>query len=348
MKKAPSYWNRLLSAITGRMLDYSVMSVYMLKAAVRSRDLKAVQDNTGNIRHGDIVLFCTLRNEAFRIPHFLQHYRDMGVRHFIFVDNGSDDDFQKIVRDDADISVWYTEASYKQSGFGMLWLNYLLRKHGSNHWCVVCDPDEFLVFPYMDQRNLYELTGFLDDERRRSFFCLLLDMYSDLPVEETRYDADRPPVEVCPYFDSRGYVQAVNKRVLNIWVQGGVRRRVFFRNNPTSAPALNKTPLVKWKWNYSYISSMHALVPRYLNNPHKPGCLSPTGCLLHFKFFSVLQEKAAEEQVRNEHFMNSLEYAHYDRLTSEQTAPLTSESSARYEDWRQLLRLGLLNIGKWF
>ena len=320
----------------------------MLKSIIRSRDLRTVQNNTGNIRKGDILLFCTLRNEAFRIPHFLEHYRAMGVRHFIFVDNGSDDEFQQTVRDDADISVWYTEASYKQSGFGMLWLNHLLRKYGCNHWCVVCDPDEFLVFPYSDQRNLYELTDFVACERRKSFFCLLLDMYSDLPVEETHYDADKLPAEVCPYFDSVGYVQTVNRRVLNIWVQGGVRRRVIFKNNPASAPALNKTPLVKWKWNYSYISSTHALVPRHLNVPHHFNYLMPTGCLLHFKFFSVLQEKAAEEQVRNEHFMNSLEYVHYDKHTSEKTSPLIYEKSAKYEDWRQLVRLGLMNIGKWF
>jgi len=346
--KSLSRARKLLSAVTGRLLDYSVMSVYLWRAQVHSRDLRVVQDNTGNIAGGDILLFCTLRNEAFRIPHFLEHYRKLGVQHFIFVDNGSGDGFMDRVRDQSDISVWYTEASYKQSNFGMHWLNYLLRKFGSGHWCVVCDPDEFLVFPYDDQRNLHELSAYLEGDRRRSFFSLLLDMYSDAPVSETGYDANRQPVEVCPHFDSTGYVQSVNKRVLNIWVQGGVRRRVIFRNNPASAPALNKTPLVKWKWNYGYISSMHALVPRHLNIPHHHHYLAPTGCLLHFKFFSVLQEKAAEEQVRNEHFMNSLEYSHYNKHTSTRDQPLTYEGSVKYEGWRQLVSLGLMNIGKWF
>ena len=346
--KSPSLARKLWSAVTGRLLDYAAMSTFLLRAQVRSRDLRVVQDNTGNIAGGDILLFCTLRNEAFRLPHFLEHYRKLGVRHFVFVDNGSDDGFMDLVRDEADISVWYTGASYKRSNFGMHWLNYLLRKYGSKHWCVVCDPDEFLVYPYSDQRNLYELSTYLEGDRRRSFFCLLLDMYSDAPVSETRYLADRQPMEVCPYFDSTGYVQSVNKRVLNIWVQGGVRRRVIFRKSPANAPALNKTPLVKWKWNYSFISSMHALVPRHLNIPHHHHYLSPTGCLLHFKFFSVLQEKAAEEQVRNEHFMNSLEYSHYNKHTSTQDQPLTYEGSVKYEGWRQLVSLGLMNIGKWF
>jgi len=339
---------KVLFAVVGRMRNYAAIVIFMVYSAVRRRDLRVIQDNTGNITNGDILLFSTLRNEGFRIRHFLQHYRSLGVRHFIFVDNGSEDDFQKIVKDDTDVSVWYTEASYKKSNFGMHWLNHLLRKYGSKHWCVVCDPDEFLVFPYSDQRNLYELTGFLDGERRRSFFCLLLDMYSDMPVEETHYAANKQPVEVCPYFDSRGYLQTLNPRVLNIWVTGGVRRRVIFKDNPSNAPALNKTPLVKWKWNYSYISSMHALVPRYLNIPHPSEYLSPTGCLFHFKFFSVLQEKAAEEHVRNEHFMDSLEYRQYNKHTNTKTLPLIYEGSVKYEDWRQLVRLGLMNVGTWF
>jgi hypothetical protein len=344
----PSFGKRMLPMVAGRMRNYATMAVFMSYSTVYGRELRVVQDNTESIGKGDILLFCTLRNEAFRIPHFLEHYRELGVQHFVFVDNGSEDDFQRIVQGDEDVSVWYTEKSYKKSSFGMHWLNHLLRKYGSNHWCVVCDPDEFMVFPYSDQRNLYELTGFLDGEHKRSFFCLLLDLYSDVPVEDARYPADRDPVEVCSYFDSRGYVQAVNKKYFNVWVQGGPRRRLFFRNNPCSAPAVNKMPLVKWKWYYSYISSTHAMVPRVLNIPHLSDYLAPTGCLLHFKFFSVLQEKAAEEQVRKEHFSDSLEYRQYNKHMSGKTLPLIYEGSVKYEGWRQLVQLGLMNIGKWF
>ena len=52
-----------------------------------------------------------------------------------------------------DVSVWYTEASYKASAFGMLWCNDLLRRHAHNRWCVVVDPDELLVYPRMETRD---------------------------------------------------------------------------------------------------------------------------------------------------------------------------------------------------
>ena len=38
----------------------------------------------------------------------------------------------------------------------------LMRRHAARHWVLLVDPDEFLVFPYVDRRNLKELTNFLD------------------------------------------------------------------------------------------------------------------------------------------------------------------------------------------
>lgn len=339
---------KLILRIRNKIKEYGAIVIFMARSMLHARELKCVQNNTARIKNNDLILFSTLRNEAFRMPHFLKHYRKLGINHFICVDNGSSDDFQKLVHNDDDVSVWYTESSYKKSAFGMHWLNHLLRKYGTNHWCMVCDPDELLVFPYSDQRNLHELTEYLDNDRKNSFFCLLLDMYSDVPVQETRYRPDSDPLDFCSYFDTRGYVQRINHRVRNVWVQGGPRRRIFYRDKPEKAPALNKTPLVKWKWHYSYISSMHALVPRYLNIPHGSAYLSPTGCLLHFKFFSILTEKATEELARKEHFNASHEYEQYSKHLSMDSQCLMYEGSDSFKDWRQLVQLGLMSIGRWF
>ena len=50
-----------------------------------------MQDNTGRIKPADILLVCTFRNEQIRLPYFLKYYRDLGVAHFLFIDNGSED-----------------------------------------------------------------------------------------------------------------------------------------------------------------------------------------------------------------------------------------------------------------
>ena len=63
----------------------------ILRGMRKSRELTPVQDNTARIKPADILLVCTFRNEQIRLPYFLKYYRDLGVSHFLFIDNGSED-----------------------------------------------------------------------------------------------------------------------------------------------------------------------------------------------------------------------------------------------------------------
>lgn len=318
-----------------------------LQSVRRGRELEPAQDNTARIRPSDVLLFATLRNEAVRMPFFLDYYRRLGVHHFLLVDNGSTDGFQEQVRDHDDVSVWTTGASYAAANYGMHWLNALLRRHGCEHWCVTCDPDEFLVFPYCDQRNLSELGEFIASEGRRSLSCIMLDMYGDRPLAETVYRAGDDPIGVAPFFDGTGYTQRPGF-LGDQYTRGGVRRRVFFRDDPDRAPALNKTPFVKWRPSYSYFTSMHQLVPGWLNAASGGRHRTPTGCLLHFKHFSLLRDKVKEELVRGEHWQDSFEYRRYDERLGDRDPSFLSDASVRFGGWRQLAERGFIHTGQWF
>jgi hypothetical protein len=311
-------------------------------------DLRVVRDATRNIRPNDILAFITVRNEKLRIPYFLDYYRGLGVRHFLFVDNDSTDGLIDYLKEQPDCSVWHTTASYKAANFGVHWMNCLLRRYGVGHWCLTLDPDEFLVFPYCEHRNLYELTEFLQSEAQDHFFCVLLDMYSDRRVSETVCEIGQNPLEIAPYFDGVGYVQRENASYGETCIQGGPRRRIFFRDHPEKAPVINKTPLVKWGKDYNYLSSTHVLAPKSANQPHKGAHLSPTGCLLHFKFLSVMAEKAAEEIQRKEHYEDSVEYKRYHAVITDARDELFYEKSVKYRDSRQLCDLGFMGCGRWF
>jgi hypothetical protein len=213
---------------------------------------------------------------------------------------------------------------------------------------LTCDPDEFLIFPYCEHRNLHELVEFLGNENRGHLFCLMLDMYSQGPVREAQCQAGQNPLEVAPYYDSTGYVQTPSNYYGDVFVQGGVRRRVFFRHSPATAPALNKTPLVKWRRHYAYVSSMHVLNLKRLNRPHKINHMSPTGCVLHFKLLSSILEKAAEEMQRKEHYDGSAEYRSYNQAFEQGTENLFCEISTPYKGTEVLIRQGLMNRGQWF
>lgn len=313
------------------------------------RRLRSIQDRTRSIDRTAILAVVVLRNEAPRIPYFLEYYRRIGVDHFLFVDNGSTDGFRELVASETDCSVWYTEDSYRRSNFGEHWANHLLRRYGSDHWCLRVDADEFLVYPHCDTRNLRELTEHLDETDKPSFFTLLLDMYSQGPLDEAMYTAGQDPLVVSPWFDPYGYCQW-RMPAGDWWIQGGVRRRVFFRDGGTgAAPALNKTCLVRWRGYYSYVSSTHFLTPRRLNQPHYSDGLAPTGCLLHYKYFASFRLKVEEELERGEHYDDSAEYKLYaSGLADERRAVLWNEASALFTGWQQCVDLGLMSLGRWF
>jgi hypothetical protein len=319
----------------------------LVRALRKRRELSPVEDRTRQIEKGAILVFCTLRNERWRLPYFLRYYRDLGAAHFLFVDNGSTDGSAEFLAAQPDVSLWSAAASYKSARFGMDWMNWLLRRHGQGRWCLTVDADEFLVYPFCDTRPLAALVDWLETSGKRSFPAMLLDMYPKGPLASARCGEGENPFETACWFDSGNYTFRRNPFYRDLWIQGGPRSRAFFRSSPASAPALNKIPLVRWHRSYVYASSTHVLLPRGLNLVYETnGGEKAPGCLLHAKFAGGFRHKAEEELARGEHYAGSREYRAY-AGGAESGATLWSKWSERYINWRQLEILGLMSKGNW-
>ena len=304
-------------------------------------------DQTRLIRPDDILLYCTQRNEKVRLPYFLDYYRKMGVGHFFFVDNGSADGSLEYLSEQPDVSVWTTRASYRRSRFGADWLNWLQMKHAHGHWTLTVDPDEFLVYPFCDTRPLRALTDWLDASSIKSFSAMLLDMYPKGRLDDQPYQSGQNPIEIASWFDSGNYSLRRNSKYANLWIQGGPRMRVFFKDAPEKAPALNKIPLVKWDRRYVYVSSTHMLLPRGLNQVYDEwGGEKASGVLLHAKFLDTFGSKAKEELERGQHYAGSVEYKAY-AARLQDDPQLWCKWSEQYINWRQLEILGLMSKGNW-
>ncbi len=320
---------------------------WLFRAFRKRRELAPVNDRTGTIRPSAILLFCTLRNERIRLPYFLDYYRDLGIDHFLFVDNGSTDGTREYLADQADVSLWTTGASYKSARFGIDWLNRLLRRHGDGHWCLTVDADEFLVYPFCDTRPLEALTDWLDTSSIRSFPAMLLDMYPKGRIDAETYREGNNPFELAAWFDAGNYTYKRNPHLGDLWVQGGPRARSFFADAPERAPALNKIPLVRWHKNYAYVSSTHMLLPRGLNLVYDEwGGEKASGCLLHAKLLDTIGAKAEEELVRREHYAASHEYRAYAEALRDHP-DFWCKWSEKYINWRQLEILGIMSKGNW-
>ncbi|WP_210093145.1 glycosyltransferase family 2 protein [Ruegeria sp. HKCCSP346] len=319
----------------------------ILRCLKRRRELKPVSNNTQAIRRDDILLMSVVRNEKIRLPFFLEYYRKLGINHFLFVDNNSDDGSFEFLKEQADVSVWRTTTSYKRASYGLDWSNYLLRKYAHDHWVLSVDPDEFFIYPFCDTRPIRALTDWLDGSAVRSFGTMLIDMYPEGPVDADPYAEGQNPFEIARWFDPGNYMITKNPEYKNLWIQGGPRARVFFQDNPSKAPALNKIPLVKWNRRYVYVSSTHSLLPRGLNQVYDEwGGEKASGSLLHAKLINTLGEKAREELLRGQHYRGSGEYKAY-ATRLEDKPVFWCEWSEAYINWRQLEILGLMSKGNW-
>ncbi|WP_170335737.1 glycosyltransferase family 2 protein [Ruegeria arenilitoris] len=319
----------------------------LLRCVRKRRELKPFKDNTANIQSDSVLLMSVVRNEKIRLPYFLSYYRKLGIDHFLFVDNNSDDGTAEYLSEQPDVSLWSARASYKRASFGLDWSNYLLRKYARDHWVLTVDPDEFFIYPFCDTRPIRALTDWLDSTGVRSFGTMLIDMYPEGPVQEAVYHEGKDPFEISPWFDSGNYMISKNPTYGNLWIQGGPRSRVFFQDNPEKAPALNKIPLVKWDKRYVYVSSTHSLLPRGLNQVYDEwGGEKTSGALLHAKLIDILGEKAREEMTRNQHYRASGEYRAYLEQLEDQPV-FWCKWSEKYINWRQLEILGLMSKGNW-
>ncbi len=300
-----------------------------------------------NVPAAGVLVFSTMRNEMLRVEHWLNHYRLLGVVHFLVVDNASDDGTAEFLSKQPDVSLWTTPNSYKASRFGVDWLTCLQHKFGHDRWCLTVDADELLVYPDSDTRSVQELVRHLEAQGQKAFGTLMLDLYPKGPVSEAKFTAGTDPTTVLQWFDAKNYRAKLHPVFGNLWIQGGVRDRMFFGSQPERSPTLNKTPLVKWQRGFAYVTSTHQILPRRLNDVFDFGAGDRvSGVLLHTKFLPNIGEKSKEELARAQHFENSNLYAPYYGALME-NPNLWSNESVRYAGIKQLIDLGLMSQGNW-
>lgn len=337
MSRRQSIWARYKLRIRRKRL---------LWRAFRARHaLKRMSRKTDRIHERDILLFATVRNEMQRLPYFLEHYRNIGIGHFLIVDNASDDGTAAYLAAQPDVSVWTADKSYKASRFGMDWLTCLQWRYGHGRWIVTVDADELLIYPDWEKRGLGELTDLLGAQGLRTMGALMLDLYPKGPIQDQKYLPGDDPLKTLEWFDAYGYWARRQPKLGNVWLQGGPRARVFFPDTPDRAPTLNKIPLVRWHRSYVYVNSTHIALPAGLNQTHvEKGRKKPSGVLLHTKFLPDAPQRARVEKQRGEHFAHAQRYAdYYDALSA--NPDLWCAQSVRFEGAAQLISLGLMTRG---
>ena len=309
--------------------------------------LSPIYDNTQNIKAGDKLLLTMGKDEGKRIPYFLEYYRQLGIDHFFFIDNDSIEPMADSLSGMPDVSLWHTKDSYSGSNYGVDWMNVINGHYAPGHWTLTVDLDEFLVFPYMEDRSFSELCLHLDNMEQASMFCPLIDMYPNGPISDAVVPPGDNPLNYADHFDVVGY-HSERGIFDDVWIRGGPRCRVFNHGDVQKSPSINKTPLMKWNDDTLYLVSTHTAYPFEYNQPHNNGISSVTGALLHFKFTSDMTKKAEYAVKHKNHYKESREYIEYLKtLERDEHLNLTSPVSAKYINSHSLIDAKLMNTALW-
>lgn len=276
----------------------------------------------------EILAFAKVRNEALRLPWFLEYHRQLGVDRFIVVDNNSLDGSIDYLLSQNDVYLFSTQKSLAQSRGGTTWINPILNTYAQGHWTLTLDADELFIYPYIEDINLKELVCYLDSVKAEAMSTKLIDMYGRKAIRETVYSPGEPFLKSCPYFDGEKPKD----------MRSGVRERLFWRGRERSAkpPYLSKIPLVRWRSGLSFEASTHII--------RDVEIAEVTGLLLHFKLFSDFHDRVKEGVEMKQYWQNSAQYDCYlDGLEADPGLTPFYSGSVRFEKSAQLVKMGFMN-----
>jgi glycosyltransferase involved in cell wall biosynthesis len=264
--------------------------------------------------------FLVVRDEVARLPDILRHHRYLGVERFFVVDNGSVDGSLEFMQDQSDVHVYRTTESFSANNLGLTWLQKLMDEH-STYWCLLIDADELFIYPRYEHQDLPAFCNRLDRLDAEGVFAILIDMYSDRPVLQTRHTRSEQLTETCPFFDPYGYSSIPAASFPHVQIYGGARARVFGYEGQFT---LSKIPFVRWRRGMDYLIGTHGITPIRM----APGLAA----LLHFKFLNEFPKPAAiaDYQIYARRFESDPDLVFY------------YDGSTRFTGSDQLLKLGLM------
>ncbi len=231
------------------------------------------------------ILFCVIRNDIEKIRLFIEHYRKMGVRQFVFLDNNSSDGTFEFLMKQEDVILYRVYHSFR-SDWKVAWINWMLAKHGKNRWCLVVDSDELIRFIYDEDHSICDLINAAETKGVRRIEGFMLDMYPDGDILKYNYN-EKEWIRDYAFFDKDSY--RIKRMDIGLAVFGGPRDRAICRDNDFKF--LSKCPLFKFGKKEIYASS-HYMLPAVVEGKF-PMWIS----ICHYKFVGEKDIKKLKEAV---------------------------------------------------
>lgn len=274
------------------------------------------------------ILIAIVRDEIERIPMFLEHYRKIGINHFVIADNGSEDGTLEYLIKEKDVDVFYIKSRFK-NGRKEGWINKLLYLYGFHRWYLIADADELLEWPERTIYSLKRVMGILESKGINRAGALMVDMYMKGNLFENELNHD---INNHLYFDSDSYTRM--KDGTKTIYTGGPRKRAY-----NMECYLSKYPLV-------YLNEGELLISSHYWHPYNNFKDYPfIFALLHYKFLTPSDLKKIRQYViEQNHVNNSYEYKSYLKHYNQNNRSLYDSNSVKFSDAGSLKKIKLIKL----
>ncbi|MFQ8432112.1 glycosyltransferase family 2 protein [Amaricoccus sp. W119] len=255
-------------------------------------------------REDDGLSLCAIvHNEMYFLPAFLAHYRRIGVRRFVILDDASTDGTADFLALQPDCLVLEAPVRFFETVDGRravyAWRQEMMDRFCRDRWAIFADADEFLVPP--PGETVASVIARLEAEGGDSIGGVMVEPYPASVAEltsEAPFDPEGPW-----YFDAVPHALRLPGVTKPLWIYRGARARLFAENGIRpgatkrrrlagrlgierflKANNIGKIPLMRWRAGTRW-EGAHRIVP----GPSSPDMLA----ILHFKFTSDLGRKIA-------------------------------------------------------